>query len=96
MNLIAAFRARLQQINAEALHSPIPDLSDEMMRTTQRLRSEYGDVSRGAADQQGIATAVIGYLKNQQLNTYREVKYICFGVSSQYGTPSLKNLGNEA
>lgn len=95
MNPIAAFRARLQHINAEALHSPIPHLSDEMARTTQRLRSEYGDVSRGAADQQGIATAVIGYVKSQQLNTYREVKYICFGVSSQYGTPLTRVIEHE-
>ena len=87
MNSIATFRNRLLQINAEALASPIPDLSVEMARTTQHLKAEYGDISRGAADQQGIATAVIGYLKNHHLLTYRDMKYVCFGVSSPYGTP---------
>ncbi len=67
-----------------------------MARTTQRLRSEYGDISRGEADQQGIAPAVIRYLKSQQLSTYRDVKYICFGVSSQYGTPLTRIIEHES
>ncbi|MDP3333948.1 MAG: EH signature domain-containing protein [Methylococcaceae bacterium] len=87
MNSIATFRHRLLQINAEALASPIPDLSAEMARTTQCLKAEYGDISRGAGDQQGIATAVIGYLKNHHLLTYRDIKHVCFGVSSPYGAP---------
>lgn len=61
MNPIAAFRNRLQEVNTEVLYSPFPELSEEMARTTQRLRTEYGDISRGAGDQQGIAAAVIGY-----------------------------------
>lgn len=86
MNSIATFRHRLLQINAEALASPIPDLSAEMARTTQCLKAEYGDISRGSGDQQGIATAVISYLKNHHLLTYRDIKHVCFGVSSPYGT----------
>jgi hypothetical protein len=82
MNPIPAFRARLLQINTEVLHSPIPSLAEEMARTTQRLRAEYGDISRGAGDQQGIAAAVIDYLQNHQLQTYRDIKYVCFGISS--------------
>jgi hypothetical protein len=95
MNPISAFRNRLQQINAEVLSSPSPDLSIEMARTTQRLKAEYGDISRGAGDQQGIATAVIGYLKNHQLLTYRDIKYVCFGVSTPYGNPSIRVIEHE-
>ncbi|MCD2451120.1 EH signature domain-containing protein [Methylicorpusculum oleiharenae] len=95
MNSIATFRHRLLQINAEALASPIPDLSAEMARTTQRLKTEYGDISRGSGDQQGIATAVIGYLKNHHLLTYRDIKLVCFGVSSPYGTPLTQVIEHE-
>jgi hypothetical protein len=62
--------------------APFPELSEEMARTTQRLKAEYGDISRGAGDQQGIAAAVIAYLKSHSISTYRDIKYICFGVSS--------------
>ncbi|ASF45476.1 EH signature domain-containing protein [Methylovulum psychrotolerans] len=95
MNSIATFRNRLLQINAEALLTPIPDLSEEMARTTQSLRTEYGDISRGAEDQLGIAAAVIDYLKNHHLSTYRDVKYVCFGVSSPYGTPLTRVIEHE-
>lgn len=94
--ITAAFRARLLQINTEALHSPIPNLAEDMARTTQRLRSEYGDIARGEANQQGIALAVTRYLTSQQLSTYRDVKYICFGVSSQYGTPLTRIIEHES
>ena len=87
MSLTLSFRNRLQQINTEVLRSPIPNLSEEMAQTTQRLRTEYGDISKGASDQKGIAAAVIAYLKTHQLPTYRDIKYVCFGASSQYGTP---------
>lgn len=95
MNSITTFRNRLLQINAEALLSPIPDLSEEMARTTQSLRIEYGDISRGAEDQQGIEAAVIDYLKNHQLLSYRDIKYVCFGVSSPYGTPLTRVIEHE-
>lgn len=95
MNSIATFRNRLLQINAEALAYPIPDLSAEMARTTQRFKAEYGDISRGAGDQQGIAAAVISYLKNHHLLTYRDIKYVCFGVSSPYGNPLTRVIEHE-
>ena len=95
MNPIPAFRARLLQINTEVLHTPIPNLAEEMAQTTQRLRTEYGDISRGASDQQGIAAAVIDYLKTHQLPTYRDIKYVCFGVSSAYGNPLTPVIEHE-
>ena len=95
MNPIAFFRDRLYQINTEALLTPFPELSEEMARTTQRLKAEYGDISRGAGDQQGIAAAVIAYLKHHDLPTYRDTKYVCFGVSSLYGTPLTRVIEHE-
>ncbi|MGZ8192279.1 MAG: EH signature domain-containing protein [Methylobacter sp.] len=95
MNSIADFRNRLYQINTEVLLSPFPELSEEMARTTQRLKAEYGDISRGAGDQQGIAAAVISYLKNHNLLTYWDTKYVCFGVSSPYGTPLIRVIEHE-
>jgi hypothetical protein len=95
MTVIAAFRTRLQQINSDVLLSPFPELSNEIARTTQRLRTEYGDISRGAGDQQGIAAAVIAYLKSHDLPTYRDTKYVCFGVSSLYGTPLTRVIEHE-
>ncbi|MDP2903761.1 MAG: EH signature domain-containing protein [Methylovulum sp.] len=96
MNPIAAFRNRLRQINAEVLHTPIPSLTEEMAQTTQRLRTEYGDISRGTGDQQGIAAAVIDFLQNHQLPTYRDIKYVCFGVSSPYGIPLTRVIEHES
>jgi len=95
MNPIADFRNRLFQINTEVLLTPFPDLSAEMARTTQLLRVEYGDISRGAGDLQGIAAAVIAYLKNHDLPTYRDTKYVCFGVSSPYGNPLTRVIEHE-
>ena len=95
MNPIPAFRARLQQINAEIAHSPIPNLAGDMAKTTQRLRTEYGDIARGEGDQQSIATAVMAYLNTQQLSTYRDIKRVCFGISSQYGIPLTRVLEHE-
>lgn len=71
MNSIAAFRNRLLQINTETLVSPIPDLSAEMAITAQSLRTEYGNISRGAENQQGIAEAVNNFLKTHQLAASR-------------------------
>ncbi len=96
MNPIPAFRARLLHINTEALQSPFPNLTEEMAQTTQRLRTEYGDISRGAGDQQGIAVAVIDYLKTQQLLNYRDIKQVCFGASSQYGIPLTRIIEHES
>ncbi|MEI6268222.1 MAG: EH signature domain-containing protein [Methylococcaceae bacterium] len=95
MNPIADFRNRLQEINTAILQSPFPELSAEMARTTQRLKAEYGDISRGAGDLQGIAAAVIAYLKNHDLPTYRDTKYVCFGVSSPYGNPLTRVIEHE-
>jgi hypothetical protein len=87
MTVITDFHNRLLQINAEALQSPIPEMSKEMAQTTQALRTQYGGFSRVAEDENGIAAEVIEYLKNHQLRSYRQIKYVCFGVSSPYGTP---------
>ncbi len=96
MNPITDFRNRLFQINTEVLLTPFPDLSAEMARTKQRLRVEYGDISRGAGDQQGIAAAVIAYLHSHELPTYRDTKYVCFGVSSPYGNPLVRVIEHES
>ena len=95
MNSITAFRNRLQQINAKALISPIPDLSVEMALATQSLRKEYGEISRGTSDHSGIAAAVISFMETHKLLTYRDMKYVCFGVSSPYGSPSIRLIEHE-
>lgn len=95
MNSIISFRNRLQQINTKIFDSSFPELSEEMAQTTRRLRTEYGAISRGAGDQQGIATAVINYLKSHHLPTYRDIKYVCFGTSSEYGTPLTRIIEHE-
>ncbi|MEI8210269.1 MAG: hypothetical protein WCG16_13750, partial [Methylococcales bacterium] len=78
----------MTQINTEVLSTPIPSLSNEMAEITQRLRTEFGDISRGMNDHQGIAIAVINFLETQKLETYRSIKYVCFGISSPYGNYS--------
>ena len=44
MNPIPAFRARLQQINAEIAHSPIPNLAEDMAKTTLTI-SVFGIIN---------------------------------------------------
>jgi len=95
MSKVLSFRERLRQINLQVLATPIPDMADEMSKTTHRLRAEYGDISRGIVNQQGIAVAVIDYLKTQQLPTYRDTKYVCFGVTSSYGMPLRKVIEHD-
>ena len=82
---ISRFRNQLTQINTEVLSVPIPNLSDQMAEITQQLRAQFGDISRGMNDQQGIAIAVINFLETQKLETYRSIKYVCFGISTPYG-----------
>jgi hypothetical protein len=43
MKPITDFHNRLYQINTEVLQAPFPELSEEMARTTQRLKAEYVD-----------------------------------------------------
>lgn len=96
MKLIDDFRQRLLQINIDQLSTPIPDLSEEMARTTQKLRSEYGDISKGVANQKGISLAVGEYLHSQQLISYQDTKYVCFGVSSSYGLPPTRLIEHDS
>ncbi len=69
MLLIDTFRNRLHQINAAALSSPFPNMAEEMAQTTESLRSEYGDISKGVEDVKGIEIAVIDYLTDVTQST---------------------------
>lgn len=89
-SIIGNLREKLSHINQEVLATPIPDLAQEMAKTTQRLRVEFGDISRGVTNQQGIAVAVVDFLKSGELTSYRDTKYVCFGIASPYGTPLTK------
>ena len=74
MNSITNFRNRLYQINSEVLLTPFPELSEEMARTTQRLRTEYGDISRRASDQQGSVFVARAANSNIWLRTASSTK----------------------
>lgn len=88
MSVFTAFQNRLLAINASVLVEPLPDLAEDMARATQRLRTEYGDISRGAGNVRGIAVAVAAYLKSRALpESIRDLKYLCFGAASEYGIP---------
>ena len=87
MNPTIAFRQRLLHINESAFQTPLPELSEEMAKTTRKLRAQMGDISRGAANVQGIAVSVVAYMESRELPTYRDIKYVCFGASSPYGNP---------
>jgi hypothetical protein len=96
MSVFTAFQNRLLAINASILADPLPDLAEDMARATQRLRTEYGDISRGAGNVHGIAVAVATYLKSRTLpESLRDLKYLCFGAASEYGIP-LTRLIEEA
>jgi len=95
MNPIHSFRERLRQINHEAFQPPFPDLSHEMALSTQALRREFGDIATVPADPHGIESAVLAYLNTRQLNTFRDIKYICFGVSSPYGAESTRLIEHD-
>jgi hypothetical protein len=96
MSDIGFFRNRLRNINQDVLASPISDLAQEMAKTTQRLRVEFGDISRGVTNQQGIAVAVVDFLKSGELTSYRDTKYVCFGIASPYGTPLTKLIEHDS
>lgn len=93
---VLRFRNRLTQINTEVLSAPIPNLSGEMAEMTQRLRTEFGDISRYMNDQRGIAIAVINFLETKKLETYQSIKYVCFGISSPYGSSSALVIEDKA
>ena len=95
MLLIDTFRNRLHQINAAALSSPFPNMAEEMAQTTESLRNEYGDISKGVEDVKGIEVAVIDYLTTHRLVSYRDIKYVCFGVATPCGTPATKVIEHQ-
>lgn len=95
MNPIHSFRERLRQINHEVLQAPFPDLSHEMALSAQALQREFGDIGTAPADQHSIESAVLAYLNTRQLSTFRDIKYICFGVSSPYGAESTRLIEHE-
>lgn len=95
MTSINSFRKTLHQINLDVFSSPIPQLTEDMAKTTQRLRAEFGDISRGVANQQGIAVAIVDFLQSGELTNYRDTKYVCFGIASPYGTPLSKLIEHD-
>jgi hypothetical protein len=95
MNPIHSFRERLRQINLEVLQAPFPDLSHEMALSAKALQREFGDIATAPADSHSIEFAVLAYLNTRQLNTFRDIKYICFGVSSPYGAESTRLIEHE-
>lgn len=95
MDAISIFRQRLLQTNNAAFQTPLPDLSEEMAQTTRKLRAELGDITRGVGNEHGIAIAVIAYQKTGELLGFREIKYICFGISSEYGMPRSRVIEQE-
>lgn len=95
MNPIHSFRERLREINHETFQTPFPDLSHEMALSTQALQREFGGIAQVPAHEHSIESAVLVYLNTQQLNTFRDIKYICFGVSSPYGEKSTRLIEHE-
>jgi hypothetical protein len=93
--IVSNFRAKLSQVNQEVFATPIPDLAQEMAKTTQRLRVEFGDISRGVTNQQSIAVAIVDFLQSGELTNYRDTKYVCFGIASPYGTPLTKLIEHD-
>lgn len=51
-----------------------------MAKTTQQLRQWVGGAGSAVKDESGIAIAVAAYLKVGTIPSYRDAKYLCFGV----------------
>ena len=66
-----------------------------MALSTQALQREFGDIATAPADQHSIESAVQAYLNTRQFSTFRDIKYICFGVSSPYGAESTRLIEHE-
>ncbi len=96
MNLVEKLRQRLSQTNSTTFQAPLPELSEEMAQTTRKLRVELGDITRGGGNEHGIAVSVIAYLKTGYFLGFREMKYVCFGISSEYGMPRTRIIEHES
>lgn len=98
MNLNAkleCFRQSLARANGEVFHVPLPEISAEMARTTAKLRQAMGDISQGVKDERGIAVSVMAYLRTGNLASYRDAKYVCFGVETAYGQKQIRLIEHE-
>ena len=98
MNLdrtLSRFRQSPQRANGEVFHTSLPDLSAEMANTTAKLRQEMGDIRQGVRDERGIGVSVMAFLSNGVLPSYREAKYVCFGVETAYGQKHIRLIEHE-
>lgn len=89
-DLLNRFRQRLERTNSAALQMLLPDLSEEMANTTRQLREQFGSLTHGVRDERGIAVAVNTYLRGGKLASYRDTKYVCFGIESAYGPHQIR------
>ena len=98
MNLdstLSRFRQSLHRANGEVFHAPLPEISAEMAKTTAKLRQVMGDISQGVRDERGIGVSVMAYLSSGALPSYREAKYVCFGVETAYGQKHIRLIEHE-
>jgi hypothetical protein len=89
-SLTISFRKQLSQINQEVFSTPIPNLAQEMAKTAKQLSVQFGDILHGYSNAQGIALSMASFLASGKLNSFKDLKYVCFGISTAYGdTPVI-------
>lgn len=95
MNLLDRFRARLSSINADTFAHALPSHEEEMAKTTQRLRQWVGGAGSAVKNERGIAIAVAAYLKFGTIPSYRDAKYLCFGVITPHAATQKRIIEDE-
>ena len=95
MDIVDRFRSRLSLINAGIFVQSLPSHEDEMAKTTQQLRHWVGGAGGGVKDERGIAVAVAAYLKSGIISSYRDAKYLCFGVTTPHAQNQKRIIEDE-
>jgi len=95
MDFVERFRARLSSINAATFAHSLPSHENEMAKTTHQLRQWVGGTGSAVKDERGIAVAVAAYLKSGSILSYRDAKYLCFGVTTPQAQTHKKIIEDE-
>lgn len=66
-----------------------------MAKTTQQLRHWVGGAGSAVKDERGIAIAVAAYLKSGLIPSYRDAKYLCFGVITPHAQSQKRIIEDE-
>ncbi|MCD2453806.1 EH signature domain-containing protein [Methylicorpusculum oleiharenae] len=86
MNHIDKFRNLLHKTNESLFDVDHWGDLASIQNVGRAVRKQFGELgSAGPGDKRSIGISVLSYSQDGSLPNYREAKYVCFGISNNYG-----------